>query len=210
MTDKKIPFVGLHAHSVAGSIFDAIGYPDEHMDFCYENGGEALALTDHGNMNGFSHQFLHWQKMQGRRERNSSRSLAWKRTSSRPLKNGERTIIALRRTLSLRNRLQRQGDTSGATVEDEDASKKAIKSVINRRRHLVLLAQNQTGLNNLFKLISESIREENFYRYPRVDYRLSGQVLRRRYRMRLPVWADLMLATIGLTERKVPKQLWKQ
>lgn len=33
MTDKKIPFVGLHAHSVAGSIFDAIGYPDEHMDF---------------------------------------------------------------------------------------------------------------------------------------------------------------------------------
>ena len=63
MTDKKIPFVGLHAHSVAGSIFDAIGYPDEHMDFCYENGGEALALTDHGNMNGFSHQFLHWQKM---------------------------------------------------------------------------------------------------------------------------------------------------
>ena len=63
MTEKKIPFVGLHAHSVAGSIFDAIGYPDEHMDFCYENGGEALALTDHGNMNGFSHQFLHWQKM---------------------------------------------------------------------------------------------------------------------------------------------------
>ena len=63
MNEKKIPFVGLHAHSVAGSIFDAIGYPDEHMDFCYENGGEALALTDHGNMNGFSHQFLHWQKM---------------------------------------------------------------------------------------------------------------------------------------------------
>ena len=55
MNEKKIPFVGLHAHSVAGSIFDAIGYPDEHMDYCYENGGEALALTDHGNMNGFSH-----------------------------------------------------------------------------------------------------------------------------------------------------------
>ena len=60
---QKDSFRGLHAHSVAGSIFDAIGYPDEHMDFCYENGGEALALTDHGNMNGFSHQFLHWQKM---------------------------------------------------------------------------------------------------------------------------------------------------
>ena len=68
--------------------------------------------------------------------------------------------------------LAKAGDTSGATVEDEEASKKAVKSVINRRRHLVLLAQNQTGLNNLFKLISESYKEENFYRYPRVDYKL--------------------------------------
>ena len=40
---KKIPFVGLHAHSVAGSIFDAIGYPQEHMAFAYENGMDALA-----------------------------------------------------------------------------------------------------------------------------------------------------------------------
>ena len=60
-----IPFVGLHAHSVAGSIFDAIGYPPEHMDFAYENGCDALALTDHGNMNGFSYQLLHWKKMKG-------------------------------------------------------------------------------------------------------------------------------------------------
>ena len=61
--EPSIPFVGLHAHSVAGSIFDAIGYPPEHMDFAYENGAQALALTDHGNMNGFSHQLLHIKKM---------------------------------------------------------------------------------------------------------------------------------------------------
>ena len=59
----KIPFVGLHAHSVAGSIFDALGYPQEHMDFAYENGMDALALTDHGNMNGLPHQVLHAKKM---------------------------------------------------------------------------------------------------------------------------------------------------
>ena len=41
-TDSKIKFVGLHAHSVAGSIFDAIGYPQAHMDFCYENGAEKM------------------------------------------------------------------------------------------------------------------------------------------------------------------------
>jgi DNA polymerase-3 subunit alpha len=60
---------------------------------------------------------------------------------------------------------------SGATVEDEDASKKT-QDILRRRRHLVLLAMNQEGLNNLFKLISESYKAENFYRYPRVDYAL--------------------------------------
>jgi len=171
MTDKKIPFVGLHAHSVAGSIFDAIGYPDEHMDFCYENGGEALALTDHGNMNGFSHQFLHWQKMQA--EGKEFKPIFGVEAYFLPsIEEWREDYNRIKEDAKLAKSLAKQGDTSGATVEDEDASKKAIKSVINRRRHLVLLAQNQTGLNNLFKLISESYHEENFYRYPRVDYRL--------------------------------------
>ena len=64
MTKSHIPFVGLHAHSVAGSPFDALGYPPEHMDYAYENGSTALALTDHGNMNGLSYQVLHAKKMQ--------------------------------------------------------------------------------------------------------------------------------------------------
>ena len=61
--ESKIPFVGLHAHSVAGSPFDGFGYPQEHMDYAYENGCDALALTDHGNMNGLSYQILHAKKM---------------------------------------------------------------------------------------------------------------------------------------------------
>ena len=62
-TKTSIPFVGLHAHSVAGSPFDALGYPPEHMDFAYDNGMDALALTDHGNMNGLAWQVLHAKKM---------------------------------------------------------------------------------------------------------------------------------------------------
>jgi len=174
MTDKKIPFVGLHAHSVAGSIFDAIGYPNEHMDFCYENGGEALALTDHGNMNGFSHQFLHWQKMQA--EGKDFKPIFGVEAYFLPsIDEWRDDYERIKEDKKLAKSLAKQGDTSGATVEDEDASKKAIKSVINRRRHLVLLAQNQTGLNNLFKLISASYKEENFYRYPRVDYKMLAE-----------------------------------
>ena len=168
MTDKKIPFVGLHAHSVAGSIFDAIGYPDEHMDFCYENGGEALALTDHGNMNGFSHQFLHWKKMKA--EGKDFKPIFGVEAYFLPsIEEWRGEYNRIKEDAKLAKSLAK-GDTSGATVEDEEESKKAIKSILNRRRHLVLLVQNQTGLNNMFKLISESYNEENYYRYPRVDY----------------------------------------
>ena len=59
-TPKK--FVGLHSHSCL-SIGDAIGLPQDHIDFAIENGADALALTDHGNMNGFSHQYLHAKKL---------------------------------------------------------------------------------------------------------------------------------------------------
>jgi len=168
-TDSKIKFVGLHAHSVAGSIFDAIGYPQAHMDFCYENGGDALALTDHGNMNGLAYQVLHAKKMQeGGKEFKPIFGCEayfipsveeWQEEYTRAMEDKKRARSA------------KAAKASGATVEDEGASKKT-QDILRRRRHLVLLAQNQTGLNNLFKLVSESYQSENFYRYPRIDYRL--------------------------------------
>lgn len=62
--DIKQPkkFVGLHAHSTL-SIGDSTGLPQEHIDYVIKNGADALALTDHGNMNGFSHQYLHAKKL---------------------------------------------------------------------------------------------------------------------------------------------------
>ena len=60
---QDIKFVNLHAHSGVGSPFDGFGYPQDHMDYAYKNGCEALALTDHGNMNGLAYQVLHAKKM---------------------------------------------------------------------------------------------------------------------------------------------------
>ena len=167
-TNSSIPFVGLHAHSVAGSLFDALGYPPDHMDFAWENGCDALALTDHGNANGLSHQVLHAKKMkeQGKTfkpifgcEAYFIPSIAeWRDEYERALEDKKRA-----KTLG--------SELSGATVEDENSSKK-VQDVLRRRRHLILLAQNQTGLQNIFKLISESYKSENFYRYPRMDYAL--------------------------------------
>jgi DNA polymerase-3 subunit alpha len=168
-TNSKIKFVGLHAHSVAGSIFDALGYPQDHMDFAYENGCDALALTDHGNMNGLAYQVLHAKKMQAEGkifkpifgcEAYFTPSIAdWHDAYNQAMEDKKKA------------RSIKKDEQSGATVEDEGDSKR-IQGILKRRRHLVLLAQNQTGLSNLFKLISESYQPENFYRYPRIDYAL--------------------------------------
>ena len=57
-----IKFVNLHGHSTF-STFDGLGFPSQHIDFAIENGCDALALTDHGNMNGLSYQVLHAKKL---------------------------------------------------------------------------------------------------------------------------------------------------
>lgn len=167
-TESKIPFVGLHAHSVAGSPFDALGYPQEHMDFAYDNGMDALALTDHGNANGLAYQVLHAKKMQkqGRDFKPIFGCEAYFIPSVAKWKEEYESIKS-----AAKNKSEYEASNSGTTVENEE-SKKKMKSVLNRRRHLILLAQNQTGLQNIFKMISRSYSGDNFYRYPRVDYAL--------------------------------------
>tara|TARA_R110002110_G_scaffold415722_1_gene654288 strand:+ start:1159 stop:4581 length:3423 start_codon:yes stop_codon:yes gene_type:complete len=166
---SEIKFVGLHAHSVAGSIFDAIGYPQVHMDFAYENGCDALALTDHGNMNGLAYQVLHARKME--EEGREFKPIFGCEAYFLPSLSDWRTEYTKAMEDKKRARSIKKTGQSGATVEDEGDSKK-VQDLLRRRRHLVLLVQNQTGLNNLFKLISESYQPENYYRYPRMDYDL--------------------------------------
>ena len=164
----SIPFVGLHAHSVAGSPFDALGYPAEHMDFAYENGMDALALTDHGNANGLAGQVLHAKKMKkaGKEFKPIFGVEAYFIPSVANWKKDYEEIKA-----AAKKKSEYEAEQSGTTVENE-ASKKKMKSVLNRRRHMILLAQDQEGLQNIFKMISTSYVGDNFYRYPRVDYAL--------------------------------------
>ena len=167
---SKIPFVGLHAHSVAGSPFDALGYPQDHMDFAYENGCEALALTDHGNMNGMAYQVLHAKKMKEQGK------------NFKPIFGVEAYFIpSLEKWNEERDRVKKDKkrasevkDSTTMSIENEGETKRS-KSILNQRSHLVLLAQNQTGLNNIFAMISKSNSDEYFFRYPRVDYEVLKQ-----------------------------------
>lgn len=171
-------FVGLHSHSTY-STFDAIGTPQDHIDFAIENGMDSLALTDHGNMNGFSHQYLH------------SKKIAEKGIKFKPIFGVEAYFVPdLKKWSEIHQELKKQKnkkeeeieeaseeDTEGGTIieiEEESKNKDNNKKEINPfydRSHLVLLAKNNTGLKSIFRLVSESYIH-GFYRYPRIDFEL--------------------------------------
>ena len=164
MTKSKLPFAGLHAHSGL-SLNDGLGYPQDHMEFALANGSSALALTDHGHMNGLPYQVLHAKKMKANGE------------NFKPIFGVEAyfnpSLEQWRREYEkAKNEKKKVENNISLSIEDEKASKQKMTNILRKRNHLILLAQNQTGLNNIFKLISESYKNENFYRYPRVDYDL--------------------------------------
>ena len=164
---KKIPFAGLHAHSGL-SLNDGLGYPQEHMNFAYENGADALALTDHGHMNGLPYQILHAKKLKADGK------------NFKPIFGVEAYFLPSldmwhEEYQKAKEQKRKMGSNEvGLNLEDESASKQKIKDILKKRNHLILLAQNQEGLNNIFKLVSESYKSDNFYRYPRIDYDLLG------------------------------------
>ena len=137
------------------------------MDFAYENGCDALALTDHGNMNGLSYQVLHAKKMkaEGRDFKPIFGVEAYFVPSITEWKEEYEKVKADKKAA----KKQLASDDAKMANEDESASKKKSDNKIRARRHLILLAQNQTGLNNIYKLISDSHQGDNFYRYPRID-----------------------------------------
>ena len=154
--EPKLKFVGLHAHSCAGSPFDAMGYPAEHMDFAYENGMDALALTDHGNMNGFSWQVEHAKKMKKAGK------------DFKPIFGCEAYYIPSVEQwwedYDESKQKKKEAKAKGVVMEDSDRNRKVVPN-----SHFLLLAKNQTGLNNLFKLVSDSYTGKNFFRKPRID-----------------------------------------
>ena len=78
------------------------------------------------------------------------------------------------------------GSISGAVSISKTLSKKGIKPILGcelyvcdnaklkdktvPNEHFLVLAKNKNGWHNLIKIVSESSKEENFYRKPRVDF----------------------------------------
>tara|TARA_Y100000592_G_scaffold85879_1_gene138507 strand:+ start:8555 stop:12040 length:3486 start_codon:yes stop_codon:yes gene_type:complete len=165
---EDIKFVNLHAHSGVGSPFDGFGYPQEHMEYAYKNGSKALALTDHGNMNGLAYQVLHAKKME--KEGKDFKPIYGVEAYFIPSVKEWRVKLEEHKA-DKKKAKEISKEKSGTNIEEEGASKSAGRSELNRSRHVVLLAMNQTGLENIFKLVSLSHTKEYFYRKPRIDFK---------------------------------------
>lgn len=163
-----IKYVNLHAHS-GYSIYDGYGSPERHLDCAYENGLSAHAFTEHGNMNSFSNHFLHCKKMNSEGK------------NMKPLYGVEAYYIpsVSEWEVEYRKVKEEKAKLKKKSKEDliDDDSRRLTKDKIKnnpklRTRHLVLLAKNKIGLKNIFKMVSESHKGQNFFRKPRIDKEL--------------------------------------
>lgn len=156
----SLKFVGLHSHSL--SVGDSIGYPEDHFKFVLENGGDALAITDHGQANSFGYLFQAKAALKKRGEK------------FKPILGCELYIHPdlddWKKSKDLKE--QEKEEEQDVVVEVEKDSKDKLRwfDPIRRRHHMVILAQNFEGFQNLNRIITYSYRH-GFYRYPRVDFK---------------------------------------
>ena len=154
-------FVNLHAHTTF-SIGDGLNYPDDHFNFVLQNAESesmGMAITDHGNCNSFGYAL---QSLSG---------LKKKGINFHFIPGCEMYIHPdLDQWKILKEEEQEEDEEGTIEIESESKSKNKWYDPIKRRHHLVVLAQNKKGIENLNKLVSWSF-EHGMYRYPRVDFK---------------------------------------
>lgn len=189
---KPARFVNLHGHSTL-SVGDAIGLPQEHIDYALSNGMDGLALTDHGTMAGISHQQIHAKKLKDKgvkfkaipgveayfidsfvewnklvKMQKANKALAKAIASNESIGN---ELADTEADMDAKHGKETSEEEEGGTVVEIEAETKNNKfsDPIAQRNHLVLLPKNNTGLKSIFQMVSESYID-GFYRYPRMDF----------------------------------------
>lgn len=170
MTKVPSRFVGLHAHS-GFSVFDGLSLPQKHIDYVLSNEMNAWSLTDHGNANGHAHAFTKASDL--KKAGREFKFIPGCEVYLHPdLKEWRRDHAAAKERITYDIDAATSADGEGASViENEEESKQQSKwnDPVKRRHHLVLLAKNRKGLENLYTLITRSY-DEGYYKFPRIDY----------------------------------------
>jgi DNA polymerase III alpha subunit len=164
MTSNKDNFVHLHSHADT-SILDGYSTIPELIKEVERIGQPAIAITDHGNMHGIYELFKHA-----------------KEAGIKPIAGVEAYM-----TPSIVNRLYRGPAYLGDGGRDDVSGRGAYT-------HITLLAENNEGLKNLYKMQMQSWTE-GFYQKNRIDFEL------------LELYGKGIIATTGCPSGEVQTRL---
>ena len=147
------PFPHLHLHTEFSYLDGACKIKDL-VEFAAGQGFKQLAITDHGNLNG-------WFRFRREAEK----------FGIHPIYGVEFYLVPNRRTkgLELKDRQE-----IVEKYEDTKEAKEKLKLEQQKRRdrrHVVVLAKNMNGIKKLYELNKKSFTE-GFYYKPRIDYEL--------------------------------------
>ena len=162
----NLDFVNLHGHS-SYSIGDAVGYPKNIVDYVLSNEMNTTAITDHGNMNGLADFYLYSKEIN--KGGNKFKPIYGIEAYFHP--DLDQWKIDLRES---KNQKKLKKENEGSQLIENEAESKDYSSRFNphnprRRHHLILLAQNEKGLENLYKLVYKA-NKDGYYYFPRIDF----------------------------------------
>jgi len=150
-------FVDLHHHS-EGSTLDGFGSLDVHAQRCKDLGHPAMAITEHGTLRGFV-----------------GLEAACKKHGLWPVYGCEIYVCRDHKRRGL-NEEQIAAVTANKKKDEAKEARAALEKAegIKEKRHFVLLAENEQGLQNLIRL-NNIANLEGFYYKPRIDLDLLEQ-----------------------------------
>jgi DNA polymerase-3 subunit alpha len=159
-------FVHLHVHSHY-SILDGMSSISGLVDKAAKSGMNAVALTDHGNMFGVK-EFFNYAKKKNDKV-NSQIKAIQKKLKADEITDEERNQL-LNELAGEKGKLFKPIIGCEAYVAKRGLSSKAAQED-RSGYHLILLAKNKKGYQNLCKLVSTSWIEGMYYR-PRIDHEI--------------------------------------
>lgn len=175
----------LHNHSTK-SLLDSILQVDDMIQFCIKNNYPAIALTDHGNM----HEFVNFYKASIQALYNiidkHNKKLHLDKKEIEDIKKQIPKDKSIKDEIRINKKLQGYQDKYPKMINeclnshikpiigcetyevDDMSNKHDTKEYSQPRYHLLLLAKNNQGLKDLFKIVTAS-NEIGFYKKPRID-----------------------------------------
>ena len=153
----KREITNLHQHSCF-SFQDGVCTPEEIVAAAKAKGLKSIAITDHGHTHAHARFFLEGKKQ-----------------GVRTLLGTEAYVIHdLAEWRAMKDKLALEKKKESEEVEfdlDKAAQDKANRRVLYRKGHLVLIAQNRTGLANIYNLTFKA-HKHGYYQKPRMDKRM--------------------------------------